>query len=505
MNKILRLSLIALLAVFCGGGTISAVEKNIYSYVPAKNTANTAYANVYDVTYNGMDWSVPGNQFEDAGLRIGGKKLANVDRTITGKSTFSQAITKVVISHGGISNTNFTVNSIKLTAASNKEFTSDLKSCTYTPTNGDIKVNTDGSITLKLDEGSFAANSYYKIDFNVSNSNEKSNYFIKIKAIDFYADVNEDDIVSDPVINPESGVYTEAQTVTITQKDNKEIYYTIDGSDPKASDTAEKYNASFTVSETTVVKAAAKDGDNWSTVVTSNIAIAKEYASFKELQENVTKDSQPAIINFKNAIVTAVNSKGDNAYVVDEDGYGALIYATSHGFEVGDKITGKAVGAFVLYTGKTEITGITSASEGLTITKGNTVPVTEVAIDELSLKEQSSVVKISGLTLDETSTDTKIILTDGINKIQVYGSFMTLPAFEADMTYTVTGVVVWYNTTLEIAPRSEADIVGVPTSISNIKTDAINDNAPIYNLAGQRVNKNAKGILIQNGKKFVNK
>ena len=32
------------------------------------------------------------------------------------------------------------------------------------------------------------------------------------------------------------------------------------------------------------------------------------------------------------------------------------------------------------------------------------------------------------------------------------------------------------------------------------KTDA---NAPVYNLAGQRVSKNAKGILIQNGKKFI--
>lgn len=30
-------------------------------------------------------------------------------------------------------------------------------------------------------------------------------------------------------------------------------------------------------------------------------------------------------------------------------------------------------------------------------------------------------------------------------------------------------------------------------------------NAPVYNLAGQRVDKNTKGILIQNGKKFVNK
>lgn len=503
MNKILRLSLITLLAVFCGGGTISAVETNIYSYVPAKNTSNTAYASTYDVDYNGMTWNVPGNQYEDSGLRIGGKDLTNVDRTITGKSTFSQIITKVVVNHGGRSNAKFTVNSIKLTSATNAAFTANVKSCTYTPATDEIKLNTDGSITLQLSEGSFAANSYYKIDFNVTNTNTKSNYYIKIKSIDFYADVNAGDVVNDPVIDVASGVYTEPQTVTITQEDGKDIYYTTDGSDPKASETAVQYTTSFTVSSTTTIKAAAKDGSNWSGVVTSTISIAETYASFQELQDNVTKTSQPAVITFNDVIVTGI--KGGQVYLVDKDGYGALIYASGHGFEVGDKINGTTTGEFVLYQGKTEITGVTSTSAGLTITKDNTVPVTETTIDKITLKEQSSVVTLKNLTLDETSTERKVILTDGTNKIQAYGSFMTLPEFSADMTYTVTGVVVWFDTTLEIAPRSAADIVGVPTSINNITNEALNENAPIFNLAGQRVNKNAKGILIQNGKKFVNK
>lgn len=36
--------------------------------------------------------------------------------------------------------------------------------------------------------------------------------------------------------------------------------------------------------------------------------------------------------------------------------------------------------------------------------------------------------------------------------------------------------------------------------VVSVKADA---NAPIYNLAGQRVSKDAKGVLIQNGKKFI--
>lgn len=39
--------------------------------------------------------------------------------------------------------------------------------------------------------------------------------------------------------------------------------------------------------------------------------------------------------------------------------------------------------------------------------------------------------------------------------------------------------------------------------ISNAVAEKANVNAPIYNLAGQRVNANFKGIAIQNGKKFV--
>lgn len=40
------------------------------------------------------------------------------------------------------------------------------------------------------------------------------------------------------------------------------------------------------------------------------------------------------------------------------------------------------------------------------------------------------------------------------------------------------------------------------TGINDITAEKLN-NAPVYNLAGQRVGKDAKGILIQNGKKFV--
>ncbi len=46
---------------------------------------------------------------------------------------------------------------------------------------------------------------------------------------------------------------------------------------------------------------------------------------------------------------------------------------------------------------------------------------------------------------------------------------------------------------------------GGTSGINNVTTSEVNENAPVYNLSGQRVNKETKGILIQNGKKFINK
>lgn len=47
-------------------------------------------------------------------------------------------------------------------------------------------------------------------------------------------------------------------------------------------------------------------------------------------------------------------------------------------------------------------------------------------------------------------------------------------------------------------------LADLSTAIKNV-SNTLNSNSPIYNIAGQRVSANTKGILIQNGKKFFNK
>lgn len=50
-----------------------------------------------------------------------------------------------------------------------------------------------------------------------------------------------------------------------------------------------------------------------------------------------------------------------------------------------------------------------------------------------------------------------------------------------------------------------ANIQAGGTGIADINADVNDADAPAYNLAGQRVNANAKGLVIKNGKKYVNK
>jgi hypothetical protein len=45
----------------------------------------------------------------------------------------------------------------------------------------------------------------------------------------------------------------------------------------------------------------------------------------------------------------------------------------------------------------------------------------------------------------------------------------------------------------------------IPSGINTIKAFEQNADTPIYNLSGQKVDKSYKGIVIQNGRKFVNK
>lgn len=66
----------------------------------------------------------------------------------------------------------------------------------------------------------------------------------------------------------------------------------------------------------------------------------------------------------------------------------------------------------------------------------------------------------------------------------------------------VYGQLTKYNTTYEIN-KGNYIVSLVSTGIATPKAAVVNANTPVYNLAGQRVSKAYKGIVVVNGKKYV--
>lgn len=102
---------------------------------------------------------------------------------------------------------------------------------------------------------------------------------------------------------------------------------------------------------------------------------------------------------------------------------------------------------------------------------------------------------------------------EATNELNVYSGkylegadFTSADQVKAGDKVIVKGKLKKFNDTYEIDMNSKIySLNGVTTGINNITTDATLENAPAFNLAGQKVGKAYKGVVIKAGKKFVQK
>ena len=267
-------------------------------------------------------------------------------------------------------------------------------------------------------------------------------------------------VVAKPVISPAGGTFTEAQEVTITSEGNT-IYYTLDGTDPTNESTP--YTAPFTVSTDCTVKAIAYDAEgNASSVASAEFKFAAPIATIGELCAAATDTDSPAIVQFNNWIVTGV--KGSNVYFTDGKN-GILLYQSGHNFEVGNELTGSAQITLTTYNECPEIKGLTSTTEGVTVTKGDGATPMNVVIADLDKDMQGCLLYFEGLTYDGSA-----FVDDDDNTITPYGTFCSLPTLIEGQTYNVTGVAVWFKNKQiwEIAPRTADEVVLVTSQIAPV-------------------------------------
>lgn len=99
------------------------------------------------------------------------------------------------------------------------------------------------------------------------------------------------------------------------------------------------------------------------------------------------------------------------------------------------------------------------------------------------------------------------------NELRVYGGlsfkgekFTSVDDIKVGDVVVVYGKLKKFNTTYELdANNILISLNGTTTGITNITTDEAAKNAPVYNLAGQKVTKAYKGVVIKNGKKMIQK
>ena len=234
---------------------------------------------------------------------------------------------------------------------------------------------------------------------------------------------------------------------------------------------------------------------------------AENIAAFKALASGTT-----ATLTLKNAQVVYKNvyttKSGTNTEYYVRDASGAIqFFNTDLELNVNQVINGTVEVTYSPFNELPEAkkTANTSA-EKLTITDGETAVPTKVTVADLtSNKYLCDLVTVENANIiSETSgTYTNQYLTNGTDKVMIYDKFKTKTSITDGEGFDVTGILVTAklsgNIINELAPISAP----VPTGINNITTEAADANAPVYNLSGQRVGKNAKGVLIKNGKKYV--
>lgn len=149
----------------------------------------------------------------------------------------------------------------------------------------------------------------------------------------------------------------------------------------------------------------------------------------------------------------------------------------------------------------------------LKITESNEAaePVIATVKDILDGKYTNDLIKIKEFTFSKEEYKTgkfNYYANDGENKIMIYDKFSGIGGVSKlteGEKYTLTGIYgVIFKNIPEVLPIKAVEKFE-PTGITNITTDETAKNAPVYNLAGQKVTKAYKGVVIKNGKKMIQK
>ncbi len=213
-------------------------------------------------------------------------------------------------------------------------------------------------------------------------------------------------------------------------------------------------------------------------------------------------------MNNAKVLYTWTSNNGNTSAYLRDNTKALLFYNTGIDFQANQDVTGTVCLTRNEYkgmvqAGKNDDTNV----DGLTLTAGDEAEAKVITVDQAA-DNVSDLVLLQNVTITEETTTstsgtetTKYYAVSGDNKLQIYDGFHLELALAAAENASVKGIITQYNTTYEIYPVED---INTTTGINEIKNNTVAKDVR-YNIAGQRVANNYRGIVIVNGKKFVNK
>ena len=244
--------------------------------------------------------------------------------------------------------------------------------------------------------------------------------------------------------------------------------------------------------------------------------VANTFAEFKTLcvdgGADVTLNVKDAKVLFVNEYVDKNGNDKQEVYMKDATG-ALLFYNVGFKAAAGDVVNGTIKGAAEDYFGTAEFkANAETDAAALAFVAGSLDAGVAKGLDQISNDDISNMISVNGVKMisrDEENNKGKVytnyyLVDANGNELRFYNKFHVAGFDAADFVgkedLSFIGIIKLDFGKLQLCP-----IDPVKTGIENVENAELNINAPMYNVAGQKVNANYKGIVLQNGKKFINK
>lgn len=238
---------------------------------------------------------------------------------------------------------------------------------------------------------------------------------------------------------------------------------------------------------------------------TPEVQTVDNIAAFKALPDGTAAKLK---LNNAQVLYTWTSNNGNTSTYIHDATGALLLYNSGLTLEENKMLNGEVTLKLTDYNGLPEgVKTDKTNADGLTITDGTPAQPKVITPDKAG-ENLSDLVQVEGVTIqsEQSGTYTNYYAHVGDQKIQLYNGFHLdayndLSTLEGAKNKTVKGIVSMFKGNYQITIIS----IDTTTGIDNLNAEnkTINDNAPMYNLAGQHVDKTYKGVVIQNGKKFI--